>query len=131
MADAQNAAQRKPPARVKASSPAMLRFAGKRWFPLWAQVKHRGRRSGKEYVIPVAVLVKPDRFVISLPWGPTTNWVRNVMAANGCTIVWKGADYLVTDPRLVDKAAALEAANPLERAVLSRAKFPAFLQLKR
>ncbi len=131
MADTQSAAQRKPPDRVKASSSSMLRFAGKKWFPLWAQVKHRGRRSGKEYVIPVAVLVKPDRFVISLPWGATTNWVQNVMAANGCTIVWKGADHRVTEPRLVDKAVALEAANAVQRMLLSRAKFPAFLQLKR
>lgn len=109
----------------------MLRFAGKKWLPIWAQVKHKGRRSGKEYAIPVAVLAKPDRFIISLPWGPQTNWVQNVMAANGCTIVWKGADHPVTRPRLVDKAVALEAANVIERAVLSRANFPAFLQLQR
>lgn len=82
-------------------------------------------------MIPVAVLVSPDAFVIGLPWGPQTNWVQNVLAARGCTITWKGRDYRVTDPLLVDRAVALEAANALERAIITRVTFPGFLQLKR
>ncbi len=132
MADPDNARRWKPPAAlVKASNPVMRELAGRRWFPAWAQLRHRGRKSGKEYVIPVAVMVRPDSFVIGLPWGPQTNWVRNVMAAGGCTIHWKGADYDVTDPELVDKSVALQAANGFQRGVLQRVTFPGFLQLKR
>ena len=109
----------------------MRQLAGRRWFPAWARLRHRGRRSGKEYVIPVAVLATPGAFVIGLPWGPQTNWVRNVLAANGCTITWKGRDYLVTNPLLVDQAVALGAANALQRAIITRVAFPAFLQLDR
>jgi deazaflavin-dependent oxidoreductase (nitroreductase family) len=116
---------------IKASNPVMRELAGRRWFPAWAQLHHRGRKSGKEYVIPVAVVVRPDAFVIALPWGPQTNWVRNVMAAKGCTIRWKGADYRVTEPQLVDKSVALQAASGVQRAVIQRGSFPAFLQLKR
>lgn len=82
-------------------------------------------------MIPVAVLAAPDAFVIGLPWGAQTNWVQNVLAANGCTIRWKGIYYTTTDPQLVDKAAALAAANGLQRAAIKRGSFPAFLQLKR
>jgi deazaflavin-dependent oxidoreductase (nitroreductase family) len=125
------ARSRKPSALIKATNPLTARLAGRRWFPAWAQLRHCGRRSGKEYVIPVAVLVTPGSFVISLPWGPQTNWVRNVLAAGECTIRWKGTDHHVTDPQLVDAAVAVKAANRIQRAVITRASFPAFLQLQR
>ena len=44
--------------------------------------------------------------MITLPWGPGTNWARNVLAAGGCVIRWKGADHAVTAPELIDKARA-------------------------
>jgi deazaflavin-dependent oxidoreductase (nitroreductase family) len=122
----------KPPARlVKLTSPLARQLAGRRWFPLWAVLRHRGRRTGQEYAIPVAVMVTPHTFVIGLPWGPTTNWAQNVLAAKGCTLRWKGVDYQVTDPQLVGTDVALEAAGRFERAVISRLDFPAFLQLQR
>jgi deazaflavin-dependent oxidoreductase (nitroreductase family) len=122
----------KPPARlVKLTSPLARQLAGRRWFPLWAVLHHRGRRTGQEYAIPVAVLVTPDTFVIGLPWGPKTNWAQNVLAAKGCTIRWRGVDYRVTDPQLVGADVALMAAGRFERVVLSRVAFPAFLQLYR
>jgi hypothetical protein len=82
-------------------------------------------------VIPVAVLVKPDFFVIGLPWGPKTNWAQNVLAAGGCTIRWKGADYRVTEPQLVDTQVALTAASRFQATIITRIGFPAFMQLKR
>lgn len=51
--------------------------------PVWAVVQHRGRKSGKEYSTPVAVLTTPDAFSIGLPWGKGTDWVRNLRAAGG------------------------------------------------
>jgi deazaflavin-dependent oxidoreductase (nitroreductase family) len=125
-------ASSKPPARlVKITNPLALRLAGRRWFPLWAVLRHRGRRTGREYAIPVALLVTPDTFVIGLPWGPDTNWAQNVLAAGGCSIHWKGTDHQVTSPRLVGKDVALGAAGRFQRSVISRLDFPAFLQLQR
>jgi deazaflavin-dependent oxidoreductase (nitroreductase family) len=120
-----------PPFLVKATAPIAVRLAGRRWFPLWAQVHHRGRRSGKDYVIPVAVLATPESFVIGLPWGAKTNWVRNVLAAGGCTMRWKGTDYRVIDPHLVGADVALAATRGVKRAMLKRGSFPAFLQVTR
>ncbi|HUD36996.1 MAG TPA: nitroreductase family deazaflavin-dependent oxidoreductase [Streptosporangiaceae bacterium] len=132
MADTDGSARSKPPAAlIKATNPMARALAGRRWFPLWAQVHHRGRKSGNEYAIPVAVLVKDDVFIIGLPWGPKTNWVQNVQAAGGCTIRWKGEDYRVTNPQLVDKSAALEIAKGFTRTVVTRGNFPAFLRLTR
>jgi hypothetical protein len=123
---------RKPPARlVKATAPLAARLAGHRWFPVWAVLRHRGRRSGRDYAIPVAVLVTADGFVIGLPWGPETNWVQNVLAAGGCGLRWKGRELRLTDPELVGADVALAAAGPLQRRVIRRLDFPGFLRLRR
>jgi hypothetical protein len=45
----------------------------------------------------------PEVFVIALPWGPGTNWVRNVLGAGGCVVRWKGRDHLVTRPAIADE----------------------------
>ena len=122
----------KPPARlIKLTSPLARQFAGRRWFPLWAVLHHQGRRSGRAYAIPVAVLVTPRTFLIGLPWGPQTNWARNVLAAGGCTIRWKAVDYRVSAPTLVGPETALAAANRLQRTLIHRTGLQHFLQLQR
>ena len=111
----------RPPAKlVKLTSPLALRLAGRRWFPLWAVVRHRGRKSGKDYSIPVAVIVTPNSFIIGLPWGPKTNWAQNVLAAGGCAIRWKAQDYQVTNPGWSGSDRAVAAANRLEGKILRR-----------
>jgi deazaflavin-dependent oxidoreductase (nitroreductase family) len=116
---------------VRVTRPVAAVLAGRRWFPVWAVLRHRGRKSGKEYAVPVAPLVGRDSFVIGLPWGPRTNWVQNVIAAGGCTIRWKGVDYRLSDPRVVGVEAALQAAGRFQRIVLKRTRIPAFLELRR
>ena len=59
-------------------------------------------------------------FIIALPWGPETDWLRNVRAAQGCTIRWKGADYECTEPILVGKDVAVAAARGVTRRALQR-----------
>lgn len=124
-------APKRPARLVKVTSPLARQLAGRRWFPLWAVLEHRGRSSGRTYAIPVAVLVTPETFVISLPWGPQANWVRNVLAAQGCSIRWKGERFRVTDPQLVGVDVALKAAGSFQRAVIRRFGLTAFLQLRR
>jgi deazaflavin-dependent oxidoreductase (nitroreductase family) len=82
------------------TAPIARRLAGRRFFPLWAVVHHRGRRTGRELSVPVAVQATPDAFVVVLPWGPGTNWARNVLAAGGCVVRWKGQDRRVTGAAL-------------------------------
>jgi hypothetical protein len=52
------------------------------------------------------------------------------LGSQGCTICWKAVDYEVTDPQLVGTNVALHAAGRLERVVIRRFGFPAFLQLE-
>lgn len=94
---------------------------------------HRGRKSGTDYATPVAVIptVATDVFLIALPWGPKTNWARNVLAAGGATVTWKGHDHRATEPRLVEREEAVALAKPLFKRIVGSRLFPVFLVLKR
>ncbi len=87
-------------------NPAMTLFAGRRLVPIWGIVRHRGRRSGREYLTPIALQPTPDGLVIPLPFGADTDWCRNVRAAKGCVVRWKGEDHRMVDPVIVDATAA-------------------------
>ncbi len=76
-------------------------LAGRRFFPLWAVLRHRGRRSGREYAVPVGVRMTADGYFIALPFGERTQWVHNVVAAGGCTLRWRGEDLVLADPTIV------------------------------
>jgi deazaflavin-dependent oxidoreductase (nitroreductase family) len=122
----------RPPAATKAFNRIAIRISGHRWLPLWAVLRHRGRSSGKQYAIPVAVIATEATFLIGMPWGRESDWVRNVRAAGGCTIRWRGLEFDCTEPTFVDKAVARAAASGFPRIVLNRLDFPAgFLELRR
>jgi deazaflavin-dependent oxidoreductase (nitroreductase family) len=70
------------------------------WAPGFAILTHRGRRSGKEYRIPINVFRVPGGYRFALTYGPETDWVRNVLAAGGCTIRTRRHDVMLTAPRL-------------------------------
>ena len=121
-----------PPKAAKRFNRVAQPLAGRRFFPLWAVLKHRGRTSGREYAVPLAVIPTETTFIIALPWGQETDWVRNVRAAESCTVRWKGADYECTEPRFVDVEVALAAAQGVTRRVLQYGKFPhGFIELSR
>jgi deazaflavin-dependent oxidoreductase (nitroreductase family) len=92
---------------IRATSPLFRPLAGRRFFPLWAVLRHRGRRSGREYEVPVGLRAAPDAYYVALVFGDRTQWVRNVMAAGGCSVRWRGRDIALTDPTIVraDEAA--------------------------
>ncbi|MFC9558739.1 nitroreductase family deazaflavin-dependent oxidoreductase [Agromyces sp. NPDC056965] len=125
--------RRKGPPRwaVQASEPFARALAGRRWVPLWGIIHHRGRRSGTAYATPIALVptVSESLFLIGLPWGTTTNWARNVLAAGEATITWKGREQRAIDPRLVGAGEAAALSKPAFRRVVRR--FPAAIVLTR
>ena len=116
---------------LRASEPMARALAGRRWFPLWAVVHHRGRRSGTAYDTPVAVVptTRAGVILIGLPWGPKTNWARNIVAAGGAPVTWKGRMQQTTAPRIVEGAEAAQLAKPFFRPIVGR--FPAAIVLTR
>jgi deazaflavin-dependent oxidoreductase (nitroreductase family) len=64
-------------------------------------VRHRGRKSGRPYATPVGAVSADDGFVIALPYGLRSQWVRNVLATGSATIVSEGHEYRVDRPELI------------------------------
>jgi deazaflavin-dependent oxidoreductase (nitroreductase family) len=55
------------------------------WFPWYGWLFHVGRRTGHQYRTPIMLYVRGDRGVIALTYGERTQWLKNVLAAGGCT----------------------------------------------
>jgi len=115
----------------RALNPLLVPLAGARFIPVWAVVRHRGRRSGRLYATPVAIQATADGFVVPLPYGERTDWCRNVLAAGGGTVRWNGAEHIVEQPRVVDAAVGLAAFNAIERPLLRLFGTRRFLMLRR
>ncbi|GAA1218883.1 hypothetical protein GCM10009608_64670 [Pseudonocardia alaniniphila] len=121
-----------PPTMARASAPIARALAGRRFFPLWAVVHHRGRRTGQALSVPVAVRATADAVVIALPWGPHTNWAQNVLAAGDCVLTWKGVDHRLDRPELITTADARPYFGSATWAVVSRLlRAESFLRLHR
>lgn len=69
-----------------------LAHAGRGPFSL---VVHTGRKSGREYRTPLVLAAVPEGFVAELTYGPNVDWLRNVEAAGGCTVVYRGAPHRI------------------------------------
>jgi deazaflavin-dependent oxidoreductase (nitroreductase family) len=101
-------------------NPLVLGLAGTRLLPLYGVIHHRGRRSGKIHRTPVVVRRTGDGFVIPMPWGEGTDWLRNVRAANGCDIRWKGRMYGMDAPEVMDAERALNEFSGMQQKSLRR-----------
>jgi deazaflavin-dependent oxidoreductase (nitroreductase family) len=99
---------------TRALRPVAMRSAGQRGSGT-SVVRHVGRRSGREYQTPVIAARHDDRFLIALPYGHRTDWLRNVLAAGSATIVADGHAYEVDQPEVIPMAEATAYFRPREQ----------------
>ena len=64
---------------------------------------HMGRSSGKTYRTPLDAHPLPGGYLFIPLYGPRTDWVRNVMAAQGARLSVDGQEIELRSPRLVKK----------------------------
>ena len=112
---------------ARRTNAAALPFAGKRWNPIFSVIEHRGRRSGRLYTTPVAARRVERGFVISLAFGPQVDWHKNLLAAGGGTIRWRGNDHPVGAPQRIDVAQAVNAFHPIQRLLMRVAGLDGFV----
>ncbi len=69
-------------------------------------IRHVGRTTGRRYETPVQAVATDDGFVIALPYGPNTDWLKNVLANQSATIVHEGNTYEVDQAKVVPMSVA-------------------------
>ena len=104
---------------TKMLNPLVGKLAGRRRFPMAAQIHHVGRRSGTRYVTSVSARVHGDAMLIPLTFGNQSDWARNVYAAGECRGQLNGETYRAVRPRFLSATAAAPLARaafgPIER----------------
>lgn len=66
-----------------------------------ARIHHIGRTSGRRLETPVGAVPAADGFLISLPYGLRSQWVRNVLANGSATLDFEGQTYDLADPQII------------------------------
>ena len=94
-------------------------------------IRHAGRVSGTAYETPVGPYPTDDGFVIALPYGSGTDWVKNVLAASSATLVTEGETYAVDRPEIVPLADVVAAVPERERRSLRLFRVEQALRLRR
>ena len=89
-----------------------------------------GRKSGKTYETPIIVQPTDGGFMIELTYGDRVQWYRNVVAAGGCRITYKGTEYDITRIEPVDAAAGLAAFPPSQRRILTLLRRKHFVRFR-
>ena len=113
------------------TGPIALRIAGSGLIPVWGVLHHTGRKSGKAYATPLAILDTPDGLVLPLPFGERTDWCRNMRASGGGILHWRGADHRVVQPEVIDAAIGTPALNAVLRRFVRILGIKKFLRVRR
>ncbi len=115
---------------TRAMRPLALRSAGKQGSST-SVVRHVGRRSGRAYETPVIAARHGDSFLIALPYGERTDWLKNVLAKGSAAIVTDGQTYEVDQPELIPMAEATGYFRPREQRMHRQFHVDAALQVHR
>ncbi|MDH3731748.1 MAG: nitroreductase family deazaflavin-dependent oxidoreductase [Acidimicrobiia bacterium] len=73
----------------------------------FSKVVHIGRKSGKERRTPVTVFVDGTTYRIALTYGPSADWVLNVMAAGEFWLEHRRTLVHLTELEIVDASQAV------------------------
>jgi deazaflavin-dependent oxidoreductase (nitroreductase family) len=89
---------------TKALNPLVGKLAGRRHFPMAAQIHHVGRRTGTSYLTSVVARLNGSVVLIPLTFGTQSDWARNVYAAGHCSVRVNGITLRAARPRLLAAA---------------------------
>ena len=80
-------------------NPIQRRYAGV--IPGHGIVEHSGRRSGRAYRTPVLVFRAPEGFSMIIGYGLRSDWVQNLLAADGGALQHRRHRYTLSKPRVL------------------------------
>ena len=94
-------------------------------------VRHVGRRSGEGYETPVVAVEHDDTFLIAIPYGERTDWVKNVLASGKATLITHGRTHGVDQPHVVPMREATKYFGPKEQRLHRRFAVDSCLEIHR
>ena len=99
---------------TRATRPLAMRSAGTEKSST-SVVRHVGRRSGRTYETPVVAVENDDSFLIALPYGERTDWMKNVVASGEAAVVAHGRTFGVDQPKVIPMTEATRYFGPKEQ----------------
>ena len=114
---------------TRAMRPLALRSAGREGSNT-SVVRHVGRRSGRTYETPVIAVQHDDGFLIALPYGERTDWLKNVLHKGSASIVTNGRSYEVDRPEVISMAEATGYFRPREQRMHRQFRVDSALQVR-
>lgn len=103
-----------------------LLFAGSLIGP-FSKLIHKGRKSGKTFQTPVVATCVGDTVIIPLSYGDQVDWLRNILVANGCEIIYRKKRMTTINPEVVSGEIALSLLPEKRRQIFERFKLENFL----
>lgn len=94
-------------------------------------LRHTGRKSGNQFQTPVTARWTDDGFIIGLPYGPNTDWLKNVLASGSATMVYDGNSYQCDEPEVIPTSEAAHVFAARERRILRVMGVEEYLRLHR
>ena len=115
---------------TKVLNPLIMRFAGGWWFPMFSVLRHRGRRSGQIYSTPVSAMPRGAFFWLGLTFGEDAAWARNIIAAGDCDLSYRGTDYHLAEPIVLESKSVRSQLPPVMALGLSMLGVPKVLRMR-
>ncbi|HSJ60784.1 MAG TPA: nitroreductase family deazaflavin-dependent oxidoreductase, partial [Jiangellaceae bacterium] len=81
------------------ANPVVLLVAG--WLPPLAIIRHRGRKTGRDFATPVLAFATSEGLVVGVLYGKASDWVSNLLAAGHGQVKRRGIVREYRQPRLV------------------------------
>jgi deazaflavin-dependent oxidoreductase (nitroreductase family) len=106
-------------------------LAGTRWFSFWAVLGHRGRTSGTPYETPIVALRRSGAYLIPMPFGDSTQWAKNVLAAGGGEIRQGGRTVAIDRPEIVPLEVADAELPTIIRSLSRRFRIRQYMRVRR
>ena len=75
-------------------------------------VIHVGRSSGTVYQTPLDAHPTKEGYVLVVRYGPSSDWVQNILVADTATLRVGGEELRLDSPRLVSQQEALDQLSP-------------------
>ena len=69
--------------------------------PWFGVIVHKGRVSGTEYETPVNCWLDDATAIVALTYGPETDWLKNLTASGGGSLLTNGESYEVGPPVVI------------------------------